>query len=193
MKSPTIEEVLERAGDAPMRTLTLPTRALRLVSSVPIDPDTPANEHLEELRIYEPDVVQMTIAEIIKQNNKGSNNNHRCSTVSMTIIMGVMALVLTGVQVYVAVKTLTLPQWNDMIIPLVGPLMIVWYERGILRKENRDMLQALLGRTPMTMAEAATDYFTRKRRQAEQPIVENEVVIVEDHPGRTKATKTTDY
>lgn len=163
MQSPTLEMLLVNAGDRPMESLPLAMQALTLVSMIPIDRNMSAKDHLEELRLNEPQILSYTVQEILQKNNPNIKN-HRCSTVIMMVVMSCMALGYAAIQMYIAVKTQRLLGWHEMLVPILGPLMIVWYERGILRKENRDMLQALLGRTPVSMAEAATDYFTRDRR-----------------------------
>lgn len=163
MQSPTIEQLLSNAGDKTLSQLPIVMRVLTLVSMLPVDSEELASKHLETLRLNEPHVLSYTIQEILQRNNPG-NKQHRTSTIIMTVVMSIMAIGYAGIQMYIALSTKQLLQWNEMMVPILGPLMIVWYERGILRKENRDMLQAMLGKTPMSMAEAATDYFTRDRR-----------------------------
>lgn len=166
MQSPTLETLLVNAGDRPLGSLPLALQALSLVSMIPVDHDTTARAHLEELRLNEPQILSYTIQDILQSGNPNIKN-HRCSTVIMMVVMSIMALGYAAIQMYIAVMTKQLLNWQEMLIPILGPLMIVWYERGILRKENRDMLQALLGRAPLSVSEAATDYFTSRRRYPE--------------------------
>lgn len=180
MQSPTIEMLLVNAGDKPLSQLPLAVQALSLVSLMPIDPSATAAEHLENLRLNEPHVLSYTVQQVLQQNNPNIKQ-HRISTIIMMVVMSIMAVGYAGIQMYIAVTTKQLLQWNEMMVPILGPLMIVWYERGILRKENRDMLQAILGRTPMSVAEAATDYFTTRTKRYDNSSQTTDTPAIEDN------------
>lgn len=183
MGQPTLELLLETAGEDKLKSLPLVVKALRICSITPFKLSDSANKHLEKLRTNEPDVLEKTVKEILTPEKKGSLNN--CVTYLMVVMMVIMSVGFAGTNIYISLSTKTIIEWYDMLMPLIGPVFIVWYDRGILRKENKDMLMALLGQAPqLTMMESIS-----RRIAPKPPRVHQEVI--EEHTQIDK--RTTDY
>ena len=96
----------------------------------------------------------------------------------MTFCLAIMALTAMGMNVYIAFKTNHILGWDEIILPFIGPLLVVWHERGITLKENRDMLKAMLGKAPSsTIMESVASRIKYSNGNSVQRIEEETVDI----------------
>ena len=145
--TPTIGETLEQAGETTLDRLPVIVKALRVAGLItPIYLEETASQFKEKLALNEPEVLDLTVGELLKGNSK--TKEYQAITWIMTICLAVMALSVMGSNVYIAFTTGRILGWEDIILPFVGPLLVVWHERGITLKENRDMLNAVMGKSP---------------------------------------------
>lgn len=180
MGQPTLELLLETAGSDKLKSLPLVVKALRICSITPFKLSDTADKHLEKLRVNEPDVLEKTVKEILMPEKNGTLNN--CVTYLMVVMMVIMSVGFAVTNIYISLITKTILEWFDMVIPLIGPVFIVWYDRGILRKENKDMLMALLGQSPqLSVLESISHRISPK----------NHKEVIEEHTQIDK--RTTDY
>lgn len=166
MAQPTIKQILEGAGQQKLKNLPFVVQALRLSTVTSFKLTDTAEHHLKKLALHEPDVLQKTLKELLVP----ENNAHwaRCSTHIMIAMMILMSLGFAATNIYVSLKTGNMLTWKDMLIPLIGPVFIVWYDRGLLRKENKDVILALMGRSPaMTFMESVSTRIASSSKQDE--------------------------
>lgn len=153
--SNTIRTILEHAGDTPMKDLPVLMKALKMANILtPVKGNMTAAQMLYRLSNNDPEVLDQTITGILKpESSKGFL--HDCKTFMMWFMLVVISGAFAAANIYTAVKNGVLIGWEDMALTLVGPILIVLYDRGIISKENRDILNALTGNNPtLTMMES---------------------------------------
>lgn len=159
-KRPTLRNVLELSGNTKLKDLPIIVNYLNLSSVVPVKLNRTAAQHLELLMTYEPQILDKTLTELTKYSGCDSDkhgNTYNCKSVLMWVTLAIMSLSYATVILYISLRNLVMPDWEDMVIPFIGPVLIVLHERGIVAKEGRDLLKALAGQAPAaTIMEAVS-------------------------------------
>lgn len=151
---PTIENILSSNLDKDVKDFPIVIKALRIAGVLTeIKKNMSCSALLNQLNINDPEVLRKTIVEIMKPEQKGML--HDCKSVAMWFMLILMSISYTGTNIYNSIKTGIQIPWEDMILPLLAPLMVVLQERGIVSRENREMLATLAGNNPaLTIMEA---------------------------------------
>lgn len=179
MGTPTIGDILNRTAEDTVDTIPVIIRALKVAGVItPINGDEKAKDLLAKIRDIEPEVLELTVSEILKDTNQQKGSGYKTTTWIMTFCLAIMALTAMGMNVYIAFKTNHILGWDEIILPFIGPLLVVWHERGITLKENRDVLKAMLGKAPSsTIMESVASRIKYSNGNAVQRIEEETVNI----------------
>lgn len=150
----TIRSILEQSGDRQMKELPVMMKALKMANVVtPIKGNQTAKETLIRLSQNDPDILDKTIPSILRPNN----TSYDCKTIMMWVMLIVISTGFAITNIYIALKNNIIISWEDMALTLIGPLLVVLYDRGIISRENREVLALLAGNNPaMTMMESIT-------------------------------------
>lgn len=186
--SNTIRTILEHAGDTPMKDLPVLMKALKMANILtPVKGNVTANQMLFRLMNNDPDVLNQTVTGILKPNtSKGVL--HDCKTVVMWFMLVAISGAFAGANIYTAVSNGVLIGWEDMALTLIGPILVVLYDRGILSKENRDILNILAGNNPtLTVMESISQRIANGGKSKQVAPKKHEHVEV------LKETKDVDY
>lgn len=180
MGTPTIGEILKRTAEDTVDNIPIIVRALKVAGVItPIHGNEKAKDLLEKLKDIEPEVLDLTVSEILKDNNQQKGSGYKTTTWIMTFCLAIMALSAMGMNIYIAFMTNHILGWDEIILPFIGPLLVVWHERGITLKENRDMLKALLGKAPSsTLMESVASRIKYSNGATMQRIEEEEITDI---------------
>lgn len=182
---PTIENILSSNLDKDVKDFPVVIKALRTAGVLTeIKKNMSCTTLLNQLNVNDPDVLDKTIVELLKPNQKGLL--HDCKSVAMWSMLILMSVAYTGTNIYNSIKTGVQIPWEDMILPLLAPLMVVLQERGIVSRENREMLATLAGNNPaLTIMEALSQRIAngpankQNKNQRKKNNVEEETIIDE--------------
>lgn len=106
------------------------------VDPVPVTPATPAETS---------EVVVSTAQQLLSTQH---TSGRRFMAIMMAVCTCIMSLAYTAVMVYVSYIGRALPDWTSMLIPFLGPMLVVWQYNGVLTKERRDVLATALNAVP---------------------------------------------
>lgn len=195
MASPTLRDVLERAGKKPLQKLPVIRRVLNLSSMLEFKQRDTAEYVISQLEQYEPTLLSKSVQEIINPEDKSKSKGHMCVTNIMVLAMILMSVGFFGANIYIAIHAMKIIPWQDMLVPLIGPVFLVWYDRGLLRKENRDVIAALMGKPPaMTFLESVTNRIGRSRDYTRYDAEHSDMGEVKDTSyNPSKGSKYSDY
>lgn len=156
MGKQTIGNILELNKHLKLKDLPVITKALKLYGVLtPLRNNESVDHVLNQLRQNDPEVLGKTIKELL---NPRSTTDEWCSN-AKSIIMWLMLMIMSGAytasNIYISMTTMTAIPWEDMFLPLIGPILLVLHERGVVSRENRDTLSAISGVHPaMTLLES---------------------------------------
>lgn len=138
-----------------MKELPIIYRALQLGNVlVPIKSGYTAKYVLEEIQQYDPLILDKTIPELINP-AQPTGVFHECKTTAMWVMMILMSTAYAINNIYISFTTGTILEWDMMVLTLIGPIVIVLYDRGVISRENREVLSLLAGNTPtLTLMES---------------------------------------
>lgn len=160
MATPTIGQVLLTNREKKLKEMTMMREAIRLSTHVTFPDDMSLSEVYKELKEQDPDALSNTINEALNPGSRSVGRN--IMTVIMSLMLILMATSICAVNIYISLKTSQPIQWSNSIICLSCPILIVLHDRGLLRKENKDVLLALLGRPPIpTFGEAIAQRYSQ--------------------------------
>ena len=164
MNKTTIGSILEQAGETKLRDIPVVLKALQMSHLIiKLSDKTPASEVYNQLLLNHPDVLDKTIADILKP-PQANSITHNCKSIAMWSMMVLMSVAYTAVNIYIAFVKMEPVVWEDMLLPLIGPILIVLHERGVMSRENRETLAALTGKTPvLTMMDAVAQRIANPR------------------------------
>ena len=171
--TPTIGDILKATGEDKLETIPVVIRALRVAGTLtPVAPEDKAMDLLERIKLIEPEVLELTVSEILKDSTHSKGSGYKTTTWIMTFCLAIMALSAMGMNVYIAFMTNHILGWDEIILPFIGPLLVVWHERGITLKENRDMLKAIMGKAPSSTIMESVASRIKYSNAAHTPVVE---------------------
>lgn len=140
--------LLKVAPTVKISKMKLIYKAVKDHSLVPIKHNQTCQEVLEIIEKTNPALLDEKLSNLLGLGQFNNNGMNKVVNILMLIMMVVMATGFAFVNICISYKTGKVLDWADMLIPLMGPLFIVWYDRGLLRKENRDFLLAMMGELP---------------------------------------------
>lgn len=156
MSIQTIETILELNKRLKLKDIPVLSRALKLHGVVtPLKSNDTIEHVLDKLRVNDPDVLSMTVREILHPRSRTEEWCSNIKSVIMWFVLIIMSGAYTASNIYISVTSMTPIQWEDMFLPLISPILLVLHERGVVSKENRDTLSAISGLHPaMTLLES---------------------------------------
>lgn len=167
MSTLTVQNLLETTTVSKVKDLPVLLKGLYIHGVItPIKSNMSPTELLHQLSIYDPDTLSLTIKELISHEKQ---NDSFCNTAKV-VVMWVMLVLMAGsyafTNVYISITQMTPIPWEDMVLPLIGPILLVLHERGVVSKENRDMLSTLTGGHPaLTFLESITQRIANPARK----------------------------
>lgn len=176
MPKQTIREILEEHPEYKMRQLPGVLTALQINNAQSrITAKMTTTEALKLLNANDPGLIDQPLVRLL-QPRTGKGRLHECKTMAMWISLILMLLSFATVNVYNAYRSGQLLPWEEIMFLIAGPMILVFHDRGLSFKENRDLLSAIAGSTPaMTIFEAMskriangpTKYTVPKEKEAE--------------------------
>lgn len=188
MSNPTIGNILEASATTLMKDLPVVMKALKMSGVfTPIRNNMSAKDLLAQLRQNDPDVLAKTVTQLLRPEQKGLF--HECKSIAMWVTLIVVSLSVTATNIYVSIMNNQLIPWEDSILSLLAPILVVLQERGVVSRENRDNLAAMTGNHPIpTIMEAlATRIVSGPRQGASRKR------SASNTKGDASSAETTDY
>lgn len=166
MSNPTIGNILEASNNTIMKDLPVVLKALKMAGVLtPIRNNMTAKDLLSQLRQNDPDVLGRTITQLLRPEQKGLL--HDCKSIAMWVTLIVVSISIAATNIYVSIMNNQLIPWEDSILSLLAPILIVLQERGVVSRENRDSLAAVTGNHPIpTIMEALATRIVSGPRQS---------------------------
>lgn len=162
MNTPTIGQILINNRDSPMKKLVFVQNALVISSNIVAKDKMKAGEVYKQLKAQDPSILDLTLNEALNPNARSKGKS--IMTVIMHVMLILMATGVCSVNMYISYQKGQVMAWDDMILSFLCPILIVLHDRGLLRKENKDTLLALLGRSPApTIGEAIATRYSRPK------------------------------
>ena len=182
MSNPTLRNILESSPNVKLTHYPILKRALIMGNVlVHLTKNSTTTSVLEELEKFDPDALDKTIYELLSLKQPSKGVLHDCKSVAMWVMMIVISVAYAIVNIYISYITQTMVDWDTMFLTLVGPILVVLYERGVLSKENREILNVLSGSSPtLTFMEAINQRIAngpskRSKRKQNENIEQTEI------------------
>lgn len=167
MSTLTVQSLLETTTVSKIKDLPVLLKGLYVYGVItPIKPNMSPTELLHQLSIYDPDILSLTIKDLITHEKQKDSFCNTAKVVVMWVMLVLMAGAYSFTNVYISIKQMTPIPWEDMVLPLIGPILLVLHERGVVSKENRDILSTLTGGHPaLTFLESITQRIANPERK----------------------------